>query len=247
MLDALLAWALAPIDPGRPHDVGFETAWHGRLMVLAWGVLLPAGIIAARFFKVMPRQDWPNQIDNRIWWRTHLTTQYLGGLVVLGAVYLVWNSTTGSAEALWHRVFGWSVVAMAAVQFISGWLRGTKGGPTEPAPDGSLHGDHYDMTPRRRAFESIHKSCGYIAIAIAVASILTGLWIVNAPTWMFATLTLWWITLIAAYTALHRARFGTVSTYQAIWGPDPHHPGNRDAAHGAQPNQSEIRGEPGRR
>lgn len=42
-------------------------------MVVAWGVLLPLGILIARFFKVTPRQRWPAELDNKFWWYSHLT------------------------------------------------------------------------------------------------------------------------------------------------------------------------------
>jgi hypothetical protein len=44
----MIEWLLAPVDPLRAHDVGLAVAWHGRLMVAAWGVLLPLGVATAR-------------------------------------------------------------------------------------------------------------------------------------------------------------------------------------------------------
>jgi len=220
-------WLLSSIDPSRPHNVSLEMAWHGRLMVIAWGVLLPAGVLAARFFKIMPGQDWPTVVDNRTWWRTHLTTQYLGGIAVVVAIYLSWDNREGGSANFWHRNIGWTVVGLAAIQFASGWLRGTHGGPTHPRWDGSIAGDHYDMTLRRRIFEGVHKSCGYIALVFAVFSIMSGLWIANAPKWMVVMLVGWWVVLISMFVALHRMGPRRVSTYQAIWGPGEDHPGNR--------------------
>ena len=91
-----------------------------------------------------------------------------------------------------HRAIGWMVVGLAAAQFLSAWLRGTKGGPTAPAPDGSWSGDHYDMTPRRILFERFHKTTGYLLILLATAAILRGLWVANAPAWMWIALAAWW-------------------------------------------------------
>ncbi|MGL4239726.1 MAG: cytochrome b561 domain-containing protein, partial [Beijerinckiaceae bacterium] len=95
------------------------------------------------------------------------------------------------------------------------------GGPTEP----SVRGDHYDMTARRRAFEHLHKSAGYLALALGVAAIVTGLWQANAPRWMWIALAAWWGLFLAAFVALQR-RGLAFDTYQAIWGPDACHPGN---------------------
>jgi hypothetical protein len=114
------------------------------------------------------------------------------------------------------------VLAFGFVQFLAGWLRGTKGGPSEP----QMRGDHYDMTTHRLIFEYVHKSVGYLALGLAAGTILTGLWTANAPYWMWLMLGLWWLVLLAAALVL-QARGRYVGSYQAIWGPDPVHPGNR--------------------
>jgi hypothetical protein len=226
----MIEWLLSPVDPSRLHQVGPLVSWHGRLMVLAWAVIVPAGIIAARYFKVTPRQDWPRVLDNRAWWVAHRGLQYSAGLVLLAAALLVlWPGTTArsTTPTLWlHRLFGITVIALALVQFLSAWLRGTKGGPTSPALDGSLRGDHFDMTPRRRRFEWVHKFGGIVALAVSVAAILTGLWQANGPVWMWLCLLGWWGGL-AGVVVLCERRSGALDTYQAIWGNDPALPGNR--------------------
>jgi hypothetical protein len=226
----MLDWWLAPIDAARPHDVAWHVSWHARAMVAAWGGLVPVGILAARFFKVLPGQDWPRELDNRAWWNAHRAAQYSAGALMLAGLALVWVWGAGVASAP-HMRLGWAALALAGVQFLAAWARGTKGGPTDPAPDGSLRGDHYDMTPRRLAFEYVHKAAGYAALACAMAAILTGLWQANGPRWMWAALMLWWTALIVAATFWQR-RGMAVDTYQAIWGPDPRHPGNRRAPTG---------------
>lgn len=215
----MVDWLLAPIDPARPHDLAEAAYWHGRLMVLAWAFLFPIGILAARFFKVMPGQDWPRVIDNLAWWHAHLALQYTGGAVVLIALGLILWSPGGGGL---HAVFGWWVIALCLYQFLAGWLRGTKGGPT----DNSMRGDHYDMTPRRKLFEYSHKSLGYLALVLSVGAIATGLWLANAPRWMWLAILAWWATLIIAFIAFQR-RGMSVDTYQALWGPSEDHPGNR--------------------
>lgn len=225
----MMEWLLSPIDPVRVHEVGLHLSWHARAMVLAWGLLVPFGVLAARYYKVMPGQDWPRQLDNRAWWRAHRVAHYLAGLAMLAGLFLVLVSpaATTRTDAVWmHRAFGWPLLALAAVQFSSAWLRGTKGGPTSPATDGSTHGDHYDMTPRRLSFEAIHKFGGLLALGLSVPAILTGLWQANAPRWMWVTLAVWWVALAAAVVLLERYR-GALDTYQAIWGPDATLPGNR--------------------
>jgi hypothetical protein len=219
----MLEWLLAPMDSSRVHAVDAAVAWHGRLMVLAWAVLLPIGVLAARFFKVTPRQKWPAELDNKAWWHAHQAFQYVASAALIVALALIWRP--GHPGSPWHAGLGWTVIVTCALQFLSAWLRGSKGGPTDPRPDGSLAGDHYDMTPRRRLFERLHKSVGYFALALSVAAIGSGLWLVNAPRWMPIALSFWWLALVALWS--HLQSLGrAVDTYQAIWGPDLQHPGN---------------------
>lgn len=216
-------WLFSPIDPGRSHEVGFAISWHARLMVLGWGVLAPLAVLVARFFKVMPQQDWPRQLDNQTWWRGH----WMGQTIVLGLTALGFALVMppNFAEMTLHRWMGYSVILGLLVQVGLGLARGSKGGPTAPAPDGSLHGDHYDMTMRRRAFEWAHKSLGYGLLGLAAATIIVGLWDANGPKWMWVTLIGWW-GMFAILFRTFQKRGMAVDTYQAIWGPDPVHPGN---------------------
>lgn len=224
MLALVLDWLMAPIDPMRAHVITDGVSWHGRLMVLAWGMLIPLGVVIARYFKVTARQNWPSELDNKFWWRGHLFCQYSGGVAMLCGFAAIWFATGNTAAASLHRNMGYAVLGFGAVQFVAGWLRGSKGGPTEQ----NIRGDHYDMTPRRVVFEHLHKSVGYLAILVAAVTILTGLWIANAPRWMWFGLAAWW-TLLAMAAARLQSLGRHVSSYHAIWGPDPAHPGNRKA------------------
>ncbi|MEM7318408.1 MAG: cytochrome b561 domain-containing protein [Pseudomonadota bacterium] len=220
----ILEWLLAPIDASRSHHIDLTIAWHARIMVIGWGVLIPTGIVIARYFKVTPGQDWPRALDNPFWWHSHLGLQQLGvALSIAGIALAVWASVP--AHAL-HKVLGWAVFAGGLLQVLSGWLRGTKGGPTAPAPDGSMRGDHYDMTIRRVIFEAVHKTLGYVLLVTAAVTILLGLWSVNAPVWMWLAITGYWVGL-AGVAILAERRGMAIGSYQAIWGPDPKHPGNR--------------------
>ncbi len=212
-------WWLAPIDPDRAHAVGFAVSWHARSMVLAWGILAPLAVFIARYFKVLPRQDWPRELDNQLWWRSHwIGHSCVAGLSLLGLGLII----DGVGMPKLHGSLGYCVLGLMALQIAFGILRGTKGGPTT----GCLRGDHYDMTPRRVAFEYAHKTLGYLTLVLAIATILAGLWEANGPRWMWACLLVWWTGLLACSVYLQR-RGHAIDTYQAIWGPDPKHPGNR--------------------
>ncbi|WP_254449120.1 cytochrome b561 domain-containing protein [Thalassococcus sp. S3] len=219
-------WLAHPIDTGRAHEVGLAVSWHGRAMFIAWAGLAPLAILVARFLKVLPWQDWPRELDNQFWWRSHWIGQgMVFVLSILGLVLIL--SHQGSGAGL-HGTLGYLVIGGALLQILLGLLRGTKGGPTALAPDGSPRGDHYDMTPRRRIFEAVHKSLGYLVLITAAATVLHGMWLANAPRWMWGCTVLLWLAFAALFVWLQR-RGWAVDTYHAIWGPDPMHPGNRPA------------------
>lgn len=221
-------WLLGVIDPERGHEVGFAISWHARSMVVAWGVLVPVGILIARYFKVMPGQNWPDTLDNQTWWHAHRIVQTLALILSIVGIWLIYTHMvpgTSLTKLSWlHRYLGWTVIGLCLIQFASGLLRGTKGGPTDER--GQLRGDHYDMTPRRVIFEWTHKIAGYLALILGVSAILLGLWQANAPRWMWIAIAGWWVILLIAATIFQKRRMD-VDTYQALWGPDPKHPGNR--------------------
>jgi hypothetical protein len=217
-----MEWLLAPVDPNRVHDVGIAVSWHGRSMVLAWAVIAPLAVIAARYFKVMPGQDWPRELDNQLWWRTHWSGQV--AVVILTAIGLVLVVGRAGERGL-HGTLGYLVLLLLAAQVGLGVFRGSKGGPTAPAADGSLRGDHYDMTLLRVMFEWLHKLLGYTVLALAAVVVGLGLWEANAARWMWLLIGSWYLLLVAVSVFLQR-RGWAVDTYQAIWGPDLSHPGN---------------------
>ena len=213
------------------HEVESVYAWHGRLMVLAWSLLLPFGILAARFFKVTRQQNWPARLDNKLWWHLHLALQISGVLAMSAGLALVWLSTGATAFGhSVHATLGWLVVGVGWMQLLGGYLRGSKGGPRK-LPGGGFdfshieRGDHYDMSRRRVVFEWGHKLVGYMALGLSVFVTALGLWRVGAPAWMWLLIGLWWCALGVLAMRLQQAG-RCIDTYQAIWGPDPRHPGN---------------------
>jgi hypothetical protein len=221
----MLEFLFSPIDPIRAHDVGMTVSWHGRLMVFAWGVLLPLGVFAARFCKVLPGQNWPKEIQNPFWFTWHRILQYTGLAFMVGAVILIWFSPQNAKGLDLHGWIGWSVVTLAAIQFLAALLKGTGGGPDHNGP-GQWGGDHFMMRPIRVVFEKLHKFLGYLAIGVSVVSILTGMWIANAYVWMWIAQIGIWIGLVLLFVVLQK-RGWTIDTYQAIWGTDPSFPGNQ--------------------
>ena len=217
-------WLSSPIDPSRMHDVGLAVSWHGRAMVVGWGMLAPLAILIARFFKILPGQNWPQVLDTTLWWRSHWMGQTL--VLLLSCIGLALVLPSDLATMSLHGWLGYSVFVALFLQVGLGVFRGSKGGPTAPAPDGSRRGHHYDMTSWRRMFEALHKALGYGVLTLASITILFGLWRANAPVWMWAALVIWWSLLILAFRMMQR-RGMAIDTYQAIWGDDLEHPGNR--------------------
>lgn len=234
-MNGVWSWLALPISGSTTHALEPWLYWHARLMVLAWGVLLPCGALVARYFKVLPGQLWPEALDNKWWWHAHRTWQWAGMVLASVGAYLVCAhlpapsvsliSSPGvppSALAGVHSGLGWALLVAGWLQILGGLLRGSKGGPT----GSKLHGDHYDMSPRRQWFERIHKSLGWLALLAAILAMGLGLVLVDAPRWMPLLLALWWTGLCVL--AWHWQRQGRcLDTYQAIWGPDLQHPGNQ--------------------
>ena len=167
-------WLMMPLSGSAEHQIAPWTYWHARCMVLGWGVLLPAGVLAARYFKVTPGQDWPRTLDNRTWWLTHQVVQWSGVLIMSVGAWLAWNQgSSNHVAARLHGWAGWALVASGWLQVAAALARGSRGGPGEP----TMRGDHYDMTVHRLRFERLHKSLGWFAVLLAVLVIALGLWI----------------------------------------------------------------------
>ena len=233
-MDPILDFLLQPISGASEHHIAFEHKWHARFMTLAWGVMIPTGIVVARYFKVTRRQNWPQQLDNQFWWVSHLALQIGGCLLSVIALWFVFSPGRGGGSVLaaTHGVLGWSIVLLAASQLVGGALRGTTG-HRAVVLDAELRamldgGDHYDMTLRRCVFEYAHKIVGYAALALAGVNILLGLALTDAPRWMWLVIVGFWIALAAVAMRLQR-QGRCVDTYQAIYGPEEALPGNRRA------------------
>ena len=219
---SMVDWFLTPLSGTLHHPIEPWAYWHARCMVLGWGVLLPLGALSARYFKVTPHQAWPQQLDSKGWWHAHRALQWAGIVAMSAGALLAWGQGTGSSvTARLHAGAGWALVALGWLQIAAGLGRGSKGGPT----DDQMRGDHYDMTPHRIRFERLHKGLGWLAILAALGVTLMGLRVADAPRWMAITLVAWWGLLgLAAWRWQRQGR--CLDTYQAIWGSDPHHPGN---------------------
>jgi hypothetical protein len=186
--------------------------FHAGAMIIAWGIFVPMGVILARYFKITRQQDFPAHLDNGFWWNWHRGLQYTG--VVLSTLgFFAMVSLVGFKADSNHTLMGLVVVIIGWLQVLSGWFRGSKGGPTEP----TMRGDHYDMTLRRHIFQGVHKTLGWSVLALAFSTIWTGMDMMGFPTIGFILLC--GGASVFVLTAIIFQRQGRkVSTYRAIWG-----------------------------
>ena len=126
-------WLMSSLS-GAPHTaIPAAAAWHARLMVLSWSVLLPLGMLIARYLKIWPGQDWPRELDNRRWFRRIVWLQSLGvGAMTLGLSRhrprrrrAAADDRRPSRARLDRAWLGW-------LQVLGALLRGKSGGPGEP-------------------------------------------------------------------------------------------------------------------
>jgi hypothetical protein len=227
----IIGWLFTPLSGSSEHHIAMAIAWHGRLMVLGMGFLMPIVVIVARFYKITPQQDWPRQLDNPFWFVTHRRWGYAIGAIVAGGLACVLASERGGL--IWdslHTALGWLVIVLVAIQVASAYWRGTHGGPVDPftrqrRPPVQWPGDHFSMTRRRIVFEYVHKIAGYALLAATLVAIPSGLVAVDAPRWMPIAMVLWWIVVLGVFVWLQVAG-RCADTYQAIWGIEPDLPGN---------------------
>lgn len=209
----MIDWWLATVSGSATHAIDVRVVWHGRVMVLAWSLLVPVALLWARYWKIAPGQDWPRVRDDRRWWNAHRVLQSLAVALTIVAVSLVWRNFDELPATTLHARLGWFVLLASALQILHGLMRGSKGGPT----DANARGDHFDMTARRVFFERAHKSLGWIALVVAWLATIFGLTLADAPRWMVAVILLWWILLIFVMMRWQRAGL-CIDTYQTIWG-----------------------------
>ena len=185
--------------------------------------------VVARYYKVMPGQDFPRVVENLTWWRWHRGLQCTGVAVSTCAPAIILSETGGRFDTL-HGRCGLAVMTLGWVQVGSAFLRGTKGGPTDgsaaPQDPSTWRGDHYDMTRRRRAFEAWHKPAGWAGTVLAGVTILLGLQLIGTPAWLlFVVACLQAGACLALVDGAVRSRW--IDTYASLWGYDPRHPGHR--------------------
>jgi len=129
-------------------------------MLVSWGFLLPGGIVAARFLRY--RED-------SLWFEIHRVLQPAGLLIALAG----WiTALAGPFDVLGsgvydvsfaHAVMGTVVMILGLLQPINAFFR-----PHKPENGETI-------SAKRKTWERVHKSLGYIATLIAVVNCFIGM------------------------------------------------------------------------
>ena len=110
MFNTCVEWLITPVSGSLSHQIGPNSYWHGRLMVIAWSLAVPVAIIVARFYKVTPRQNWPTELDNKFWWHMHRYSNIFAVGISLIGIYLVYGNNRYVGELRdTHGMLGWLV------------------------------------------------------------------------------------------------------------------------------------------
>jgi hypothetical protein len=142
-------------------EVDSQLKVHAVLMTLGWGIMIPAGVIMARFFKNSPPTGW--------WYKMHRMIQTSGLLLATAGLVLAVSSVGGShgehfgGNNKGHKIMGLVVMVMGYQQPLLAIFR-----PHPPAPGESA-------TSARLVWERLHKVLGYAAVLIAAITIFSGL------------------------------------------------------------------------
>lgn len=136
------------------QDLRPVLAVHGFMMFLAWGILLPGGIFAARYLKHAKGDSW---------YQIHVYLQYSGlAIVLLGLLFAV-AELGGFFVTSLHVKFGFTAIFLACVQPVNAFLR-----PKRPAS-----GEVASST--RLLWEYFHVIVGRSAIVAGIAALFTGM------------------------------------------------------------------------
>src|SRR5690606_1573231 len=120
-------WLTDPLRGDTFIELAEPTRLHGLLMALAVGVLLPLSVLLARYFKILPRQDWPRELSRRFWWSSHLAFVYCATVAAAAAMVLVVMARPENSDhaAHGHAWIGWVSIALLLALLVNGWQRGS--------------------------------------------------------------------------------------------------------------------------
>ncbi|XP_027356441.1 cytochrome b561, DM13 and DOMON domain-containing protein At5g54830 [Abrus precatorius] len=127
---------------------------HGFMMFLAWGILLPGGILAARYLKHLKGDGW---------YKIHVYLQYSGLVIVLIALLFAVAELRGFHVSSAHVKFGIAAIFLACIQPMNAFLR----------PQKQANGEQASF--KRIVWEYFHVIVGRSAIIVGIAALFSGM------------------------------------------------------------------------
>lgn len=136
------------------QDLQPVLAVHGFMMFLAWGILLPGGILAARYLK---------HVKGDGWYRIHVYLQYSGLAIVLLALLFAVAELRGFFFGSLHVKFGTTAIFLVCMQPVNAFLR-----PKRP-------NNGEEVSSKRLLWEYLHVIGGRCAIVVGIGALFTGM------------------------------------------------------------------------
>jgi hypothetical protein len=155
--------SIIPPKDSLECESGQDIPWqitHGTLMVTSWGLLLPSGVICARYLKFRK--------PSSIWFYYHRVLQITGIILALSGFIIAItkfnvSETDGKISiAFIHGICGFIVMLLGFLQPINAYFR----------PEHTHFGK--EPTYWRKQWERLHKGSGYTAVTLAVITIFIG-------------------------------------------------------------------------
>jgi len=144
------------------HQISLVLKMYTEFLIfLAWGVILPFGVLWARYAKPLP---------NAIWFQVHQFLQPIGYAIAIAAFIIAWLMVNGVYfQALAHGVIGVILVALGLIQVLMGIFRPHKEENVEK------------QRPVRVLFELGHRWNGRAMLLLVIPQIFLG--IIAIGTW----------------------------------------------------------------
>jgi len=137
---------------------------HGSLMLIGWGLILPSGVVVARFFKHRP---------DGLWFKIHRYLQPLGLLLtLLGWILALVNFDVFAQTDIRfiHGLVGSIVMVLGLLQPLNAWLR-----PHLPS------NEEEEKTRKRILWEHYHRCAGWSCVFLSVFVIIIGTTMLPQP------------------------------------------------------------------
>ncbi|KAL3683605.1 hypothetical protein R1sor_001627 [Riccia sorocarpa] len=129
-------------------------AVHGFMMFIAWGLLLPGGVLGARYLK---------HLDNNGWFQIHMYSQLSGIAVMLLGLLFAVAELGGFNTRSAHMKVGLASIFLASWQAANGYFRPAKSAPGEAQPR------------KRVIWQYVHMYSGRTALLLGFVSLVTGI------------------------------------------------------------------------